>query len=187
MLNHQLYNLSCQADQVFPRPTLTLYRYKAGPLEDNNQYGAYNSHQPILAGGRQFAHRSKLAATLLRQEPLPGTQTQLTLNLIHQPATKQPLHLINNGVVEDNLQGSTATSLEVGSNDIFLNNNNNDNNQQANDLSLVYGISSWALVDESSLSSNVITQFECLLVVDGATGYEQRQSLALQRGKFLFL
>lgn len=47
---------------------------------------------------------------------------------------------------------------------------------------MVYEISTWALVDEATLSSKVVSQFECLLSIDG-TGYEQRQSLALQRGK----
>lgn len=47
---------------------------------------------------------------------------------------------------------------------------------------LVYEASTWSIVEESSLSSNVVTQFECLLTIEG-TNYEIRQSLALQRGK----
>lgn len=45
-----------------------------------------------------------------------------------------------------------------------------------------YDISAWALIDENSLSGNLVTQFECVLTIEGAN-YEQRQSLALQKGK----
>lgn len=149
-----------------------------------------------MASARHISNRPKLAATLLRQEPLTGTQTQLTLNFAH---TKQPLHLINNEnhqtgayleratrighLAEPMISAAFDSGTEIG-NDISAEQITATNQQhQANDLSLVYGISSWALVDELSLSSNVITQFECLLVIDGVVGYEQRQSLALQRGK----
>lgn len=47
---------------------------------------------------------------------------------------------------------------------------------------VAYEITAWVLVDEASLSSNLVTQFECHLSIEG-TNYEQRQSLALQRGK----
>ena len=49
---------------------------------------------------------------------------------------------------------------------------------------IIYSISTWALIDEATLSSNVVSQFECVLLIEG-TNYEQRQSLALQRGKLI--
>lgn len=128
------YNLTCQAGPAFPRPHLALYRYRAGPLERAEPAQAAPAHQ--------HAHpRPRLAATLLRQEPVPGTQTQLSA----RPWPGEP--------------GSGAPPAGA------------------------YEIGAWALVEESSLSANLVTQFECVLSLEGAN-YEQRQSLALQKGEY---
>lgn len=77
--------------------------------------------------------------------------------------------------------------LDVNSNDISraAAEEEEDDQEAINALAsnnIIYSISTWALIDEATLSSNVVSQFECLLLIDG-TNYEQRQSLALQRGK----
>jgi len=163
----QQYNLTCQAGQTFPRPSLALFRYRAGPLD-----APTSSQQPL----RQNANRPKLAATLLRQEPIPGTQTQLLVNARRGP--KQPDS-------SQELKPDLTPVDSVQPLDLPASPERTTTNRQQSELGQqpsVYEISAWALVDELSLSSNVVTQFECLLTIEG-TSYEQRQSLALQRGK----
>lgn len=166
-----MFNLTCQADQLFPRPALALFRYRAGPLEPHLgqlQHQPQNQQQPV-------ARRPRLAATSLRQEPIAGSQTQLLVKPVARsqhsakPETDSDLSLAEPNEITKYLGESqqSASGTATGA------------NQQP---TVVYEISSWALIDEASLSSNVVTQFECLLSIEG-TGYEQRHSLALQRGK----
>lgn len=157
------YNLTCRAEQVFPQPTLALFRYRAGPLEPQQQHFE-RQQQPV-------AHRPKLAATLLRQEPIAGTQTQLLVRPVARQHAAKP---------------ETDSDLAMAEpNDITMRQHkpSGESGGAINQQALVYEISTWALVDEASLSSNVVSQFECLLSIEG-TGYEQRHSLALQRGKY---
>lgn len=49
----------------------------------------------------------------------------------------------------------------------------------------VYDASAWALVDDATLQANSGTQFECVVAIEG-TGYEQRQSVTLRKGKSSF-
>lgn len=114
---------------------------------------------------REHSHRPKLAATLLRQEPVPGTETRITLNAVQLTASdssdaNNDITPVGASRVSDTRQEQTSRA----------------------DQPSVFEISSWALVDESTLSVNVVSQFECLLTIEGTT-YEQRQSLSLQRGK----
>lgn len=166
---------------------MTLYRYRAGPLEPHAQ--------PLRS---PYNQRPRLAATLLRQEPIPGTQTQITVGLVRQQQ-QQPQQVGDFNLPPPNLSTHPGELTDLP-NDItpidatsFTNSNNNWPTQQPpsgdsnlftqNYQPIVYEISSWALIDEASLSSKVVSQFECLLAIEG-TGYEQRQTLALQRGKF---
>lgn len=128
-----LYNLTCSAGRLFPRPSLSLLRYRAGPL-------GLEQRNPALT-----RLRPRLAATLLRPEPLEGAHTQLSL----------------------------VVPVRTADNEL----------QEPHQTTLGYDILVWALVDEASLSSNLASQFECQLAIEG-TGYERRQSLTLQRGKF---
>lgn len=128
----QLYNLSCAARRMFPRPTLSLLRYRAGPL---------GAEQRQVAGSAIGRLRPRLAATLLRAEPLEGAHTQTSL-------------VGPDGADSNSILDERAT----------------------------FDATSWALVDEASLSSKLASQFECQLSIEG-TGYERRQALTLRRGK----
>lgn len=127
---------------MFPRPSLALYRFRAGPLASSDQ-------QQHAARATRL---SSLAAASLRQEPLQNAQSRLFLQ---SPVAETDPFLT---------QDQPLVGYEPGSNE------------------LAYGIATHALLDESSLSSNVVSQFECVLTLEG-TNYELRQSLALQRGK----
>lgn len=173
------YNLTCRADQVFPRPALALFRYRAGPLEQQQQQQLATTAANQQIGRQQHqtvAQRPRLAATLLRQEPIAGVQTQLLVGPIARqqplinarPETDSDLSLAEPNEIMRQPASETAESQILAY---------NPTNQP-----VAYEISAWALVDEATLSSNVVTQFECLLSIEG-TGYEQRHSLALQRGK----
>lgn len=152
-----LFNLSCRAGPTFPRPSLALFRYRAGPLEPAEE-------------AQRHSQRPRLAATVLRQEPLVGTQTQLTVSARRGQA--EPSRQVG-----DSNEISTSEPAVVE-----LEPAERKADEPVALSSPAYQIAAWALVEESSLNGNVATQFECLLSLEGAH-YEQRQSLALQKGE----
>lgn len=103
-----------------------------------------------MAGSPIGRLRPRLAATLLRAEPLEAVQTELSLL-------------------------APAGHTEPDANSI-------PQDQPEERAGAHYQVTSWALVDEASLSSKLASQFECQLAIPG-TGYERRQSLTLRRGK----
>lgn len=169
---------------MFPQPTLTLLRYRAGPLESSAAPVAsvapqQQQMQPQQQQQQQHAHRPRLAATLLRQELIAGAQTRLSVAPAGQQADLQDRLL-----GEPTLMSATGRALAptAARHSIEFQPQQQQELQQQQPQHAAFEISSWALVDEASLSSNVVTQFECVLAIEGAN-YEQRQSLALQRGK----
>lgn len=124
---------------------MSLVRYRAGPPTGELRHLVAQQHQQA-----QQTRPKLQAATMLRQELIAGSQSQVTLR--QRANTKQA--------------GDSPASGP-------------DNEHQ-----MSYDISAWALIDEQSLSSNLVSQFECQLAIEG-TNYEQRQSIGLQRGKYL--
>lgn len=180
------FNLTCQASQVFPRPSLTLFRYRAGPpgelQQQQRQQQLGRQHQAagsqVQSGRRQQqTGRPRLAAASLRQEPIADTKTHLTLSYGRAGSLSAATS-----------QAASKFELENDANEI----NHFSSMQDLGSTELrpsSYEISSWALVDEASLSSYVVTQFECLLSIDGLDQLREphlqpRLSLALQKGKF---
>lgn len=185
------FNLTCQANQVFPRPSLALIRYRAGPpsakaaaltAAGEHQLGRHKGRPQQSARQQQqqpLGGRPKLAATSLRQEPIADTKTHLTLSY-----ARAGLGLLPSSKVE----------LDSDTNDInhFALPPSSSEEESTELRPSFYDISSWALIDEASLSSYVVTQFECLLSIDGLDQIrdqqqqqqqQQRLSLALQKGK----
>lgn len=181
------YNLTCHAGPTFPRPTLALYRYRAGQLEAQSAGGEQQQQPPLLSAGR--AHRPRLAATRLRQEPLAGTQTQLTISAASQQAAARlppaPLARISLATDSADVDLTPSAELPLAPDEMVAatSTSGHDTRPLAPPVAGAYEISAWALVDEASLSANLVSQFECVLSIEG-TQHEQRQSLALQKGEF---
>lgn len=181
------YNLTCRAGPTFPRPTLSLFRYRAGPIETA---GTHSSNDFALPASGGHAHSEVtqarprgLASTQLRQEPLVGLQTQITVSAKQLPP---PTNLLepSNEIAPDPSTYLSNEHQQPGADAQQVNARNGYSNPIAgSSSSSAFDIVAWALVDESSLSFNLATQFECVLNIEGATNYERRQSLALQRGK----
>lgn len=162
------FNISCQAGPTYPRPALALYRYRAGQLE------AAGREQPAAG----HAQRPRLAATSLRQEPLAGAQTQLTIGASRWPRGQPEQEAQRAPLSPPDSAGPEALAELAAAGDQRHERPANS----AGPRSGLYEIVAWALVDESTLSANLVTQFECVLAIEG-TRFEQRQSLALQKGE----
>lgn len=150
------FNLTCHAEGVWPRPRLALYRFRAAKLEQQ-QHQSIND-QPTASGRlsqlaqQAAASRPRLAATLLRQEPILEAQVEVGLASDH--------HHHQSAADDDDEPPELAADLG-------------------------YRATTWTTIDESSLSSNAVTQFECLLQLEGIANFERRQALALQRGEYI--
>lgn len=165
-ISDEQYNLTCRADELFPKPTIGLFRYRAGPLMES----ASSASARLQSNNKQ---RARFAATL-RQEPISGAKSEILIR------KRKKEKKDNKQLIVSSLNGSNESSSLSSLNDHDLAKSEFDS-ENINESEL-YEASSWALVDESSLSSSVVTQFECLLSIEG-TNYQVRQSLALQRGK----
>jgi hypothetical protein len=198
----QTYNLTCQAGPTYPRPSLALYRYRAGQLEAGGRQQQQQLRTPVqdLQSGRRNVQRPRLAATALKQEPIAGTQVQLKINARRQqtgtgsagggggqlagPDSNGPDEMITmaNSLPDDRLTRIQLDLEEDSARRGATADGQAGDEQQKTSPASPYEISAWALIDEASLSSNLVTQFECVLTFEGVN-YEQRQSLALQKGK----
>lgn len=121
---------------------------------------------------------------------MSAIQTQLKISArtpTHQLTTKQQVRRLHDSFAPVDLD--SAQSNHIAAATITLDDQDDEEFQrlpvnQEHLLISPFEISAWALVEESSLSSSAVTQFECVLTLEG-TNYEQRQSLALQKGEFL--
>lgn len=187
-----LFNLSCSASQVFPRPTLSLLRHNPATPTSGAASG-----KAQVTDGKQL-------------EPLGGVQTQLVVSSGRASARLQeeaswPRALLTEGEgrrlggrrdeeelvwsneIAARRQGAPPSAIdpEPGDLETAPSEGGQAPFKAAHNSRLHYDISAWTLVEESSLSGAQATQFECLLTVDAAPNYEQRRTFFLQKGELM--
>jgi len=194
-----LYNLTCSASQVFPRPTLSLFRQLPDTdtnLASSGNSGSSSNGQPrqqqaellaasvhtvvVASGGPQ----PRPAGAFGTEWPVGGDENEIVV-----AAGERGWHA-SAGSAQAGREFRAGLrwppggqSLQTSVHGSPIESHEQQLAANAGEPKVHYDIVAWTLVDESTLGNKQAAHFECLLTVDGAPNFQQRQQLALQKGK----